>query len=581
VPAPIPGENAPPNAMLFSPPPAKGSTPFVPPGQAMPGQKGMLPPMPIPPGRMATGQMLPAPLPSGMQGDPRINSAFARGVDAQRRGDFAAAASAYREVLQLQPKAQAAHVNMALVLLQQKNSSRAVWHLKQAISLAPREAQPRAILAQTYANIKEPRKAYEQWTQLADLKLPDNGQAAFFAGAVAFEQLKNPTAAERWLRMAQGQSKNSDPRVPMLLARVLMAGKKQSEAAQVLQAAGKKYPQITEIQTALADAQWQSGQKDQAISTLLAAEKSTPSTAPNALRLSQIRVMLGRALAQQKQFPEAAKALRGALAGLPAKSPAIKTTKLLLAQTLASQAGDEEKRGQTKNAIATWSDAIAVLPDNALGYSQRARLAAKTGDDRAALNDYNRAIKLAPRDLNVVSGAAQLEEKTGDPNRALAHWKTIIENRPASKPAYFNLARLGAKQKQLTTQLEYIETRLRKNPDIRAPYDAVLDAGEKSGRGELTRNWVSSMAKRYPKSAAPRNALIAFERDHPSIKPDKTPTPTPAATPAPTATPTSAPRPTSTPATTIAPFSKPSSKVTNQPKSTSSQPTPTSGESVN
>lgn len=191
---------------------------------------------------------------------------------------------------------------------------------------------------------------------------------------------------------------------------------------------------------------------------------------------------------------------------------------------------------------------------------------AKAGDEKAALSDYNRALKLAPRDINVIQGAAVMEEKAGDANRALAHWKTVIENRP-DESAYFNLARLGARQKQLSTQLDYIETRLAKNPNDRAPYDAVLEAGEKAGRGELARNWVEEMSKRYPKSSAPRNALIAFERDHPSIKPIKTSSPTPVPTANPIATPTSAPKPTSTPATTIAPFFKPNSKVTNQPKS--------------
>ena len=550
--------------------PGQPGAPALPPGAPLPGQPlpgqtlpgavpGQLPPMALKPGQMLP-QLAPAPLTAGMQGDPKVTAAFARGMEAQRKGDLVSASAAYREVLQLQPKAMPAHMNMALILLQQKQTERGIWHLKQAISIAPGEVQPRAILAQTYINLKQPRKAYDQWVQLASLNPPDNGQAAFTAGAIAFEQLKNPAEAERWLRSAAAQNKGTDPRVAMLFARVLTTRGKASEAIGVLRTASEKFPQITEIRTAMAEAQWQSGDKDGAIVTLRALEKSIPATANGGLNLSQVRVMLGRALAEQKQYPEAAKALRQALSGLPAKSPALAPTQGLLAQTLASQAGDEEQRGQIRNAITTWGEAIQVFPDNPLGYLQRARLMVKSSDERGALNDYNRVLKISPRDPNAIMGAAQMEEKTGDVNTAMKRWKTLIETRPEIAPSYYNLARLAAQQKQLAVQMDYLETSVRKNPDFRPPYDAVLEAGEKFGRKELARDWVSIMAKRYPKSSGPRNALIAFDRRNPAAKPVKTPTPVPTKTPVPTRT----------PAITIVPIPKPTPKplATPQPTAT-------------
>ena len=562
----VPGQMIPGSAVPGQPLPGQPL-----PGQAAPGQMpGMLPPMA--PGQTGAGTLAPAPLPAGMQGDPRLNSAFARGVEAQQKGDLKTAVEAYREVLRLQPKASPAHINLALILIQQKQAERAVWHLKQDIAVAPREVQPRAILAQVYLGQKQPRKAFEQWTQLADSNPQDNGRAAFTAGAIAFEQLKKPEEAERWLRLSNTQNKNSDPRVALYFARVLNARGKASEAVGVLKAASAKFPKITGISTALAESQWQSGDKSGAVVTLRALEKSTPASDNGGLNLSQVRVMLGRALAQQKQFPEAAKTLRQAMSGLPAKSPTIGPTRLLLAQTLASQAGEEEQKGLTENAIATWGDAIQIFPDNALGYLQRARLTAKIGDERGALTDYNRALKLAPRDPNILAGAAKMEESAGDASKAISHWKTLIETQPTVEDAYFNLTRLGAKRKQFAEQMDYLETRIRKNPDFRAPYEAVLETGEKSGRKEIARDWVFSMARRYPKSSGPRNALIAFDRRNPTVKPDKTPTPVatraPIATPRPTlkATPTPAappkPNPNKTPALTISPNGKPNSKVT-------------------
>jgi tetratricopeptide (TPR) repeat protein len=272
---------------------------------------------------------------------------------------------------------------------------------------------------------------------------------------------------------------------------------------------------------------------------LRALEKSTPAALNHGENLSRIRVLIGRALAGQKQYAQAATTLKNALAVLPKNSASRSSTQKLLAQTLAAKADDEEKRGKLQDAATTWGAAAALFPDNPFAYAQRARLLEGQGNAREALQQYGRALKLAPRDPNLLLRTAILEEKTGDAASALAQWKSLIEAHSEYAPAYFNLARVSVKLQQLPAQMKYLETRLGKNPDMRAPYDAVLAAGEKSGQGELARDWVSAMAKKYPKAAAPRNALIAFDRSHSPAKPEKTPAPTPTSTPVPK--PTTAP----------------------------------------
>lgn len=538
-------------------PGAPGSTPgrpgVAPNGQPLPGQP--LPGQPMPgaaPGQVAPGQLPPAPIPAQMQGNPKLAALFQKAVDAQRKGDLDAAAVSYREVLRAQPDALPAHMNLALVLLQQKKTDRAVWHLKRAVALEPRSPQARAILAQTYLQLKQPREAYEQWKQLAAMKLPDNGQAALTAGALAFEELKNPAEAERWLRQASTQSKGGDPGVAMLLSKVLSARGKHAEAKSVLAPVAKKFPKVVQIQTALADTQWQSGEKSAAITTLRALEKNIP--AADRLSLGQVRMMLGRALLQDKQYAQASEMLKKAMASLPEKSPALQPAQAMLAQTLAEKARADEKNGNLSAALVAWNEAAALFPDNPTAYIQRGRLLHKQGKDDEALAQYNRALKMLPREPSVIVAAAQLEEKTGDAARALAHWRTLIETRPEYSPAYFNLARLAARQKQLASQMDYLETRLQKNPNQRAPYDAILEVGHDSGRGELARDWVEQMAKKYPKAQAPRNALLAFNKRHPA-KADPKPEATPTPKPQPTSTPT--PKPVSTPEPAKAPDKKP------------------------
>jgi tetratricopeptide (TPR) repeat protein len=546
--APVPNQPAPPVPAGSTPGAPNAQLPPMPlpPGQTPPA--GSLPPGQMLPGQLSPGQLPPGPVPANMQGDPKLAALFQKALDAQRKGDLKSAASSYRALLRQNPDAMPAHLNLALVLLQQKDNKQATWHLKKAIAIAPTSTQPRVLLAQAYMQQKKPREAYEQWTQLADLKLPDGGQAAFTAGAIAFEELKKPADAERWLRRANEQSKGADPRVALLLAKALSAQKKYAQANAVLEPVAKKFSKSIEIQAALADAQWQSGAKTKAIATLRALEASTPGTDGDGLPLSQVRLMLGRALADQKQYDEAIEVFKKSLDGLPAKSPAIASTKALLAQTFAAQAEAEEKSGRVDGALAAWNEAAKIFPDNPTAFVQRGRLLEKQNKNSQALQEYNRALKMLPREASVLEATAKLEEKTGDPNRAMTRWKTIIETRPEYSPAYSNLARIAANQKQFAAQMDYLETQLKKNPDRRAPYDAVLEAGRNAGRSELARDWVSQMAKKYPKAKAPRNALIAFDRKYPrpkaeKIPVEKAPAPKPKSKPTPTQKSPSTPAP--------------------------------------
>lgn len=557
-----------------------GSTPeAAQPGAPLPGIQQ--PPMPLPPGKslplnptptgpMPPGQLPPGPVPAGMQGNPQVAALFQKALDAQRKGDFKGAAAAYRAVLHQSPDALPAHLNLAMVLLQQKADSEAIAHLKKAIALAPTSPQPRVLLAQAYAQQKNARGAYEQWTKIADLKLPDGGQAAFMAGAIAFEELKKPAEAERWLRRANEQSKGADPRVALLLAKALSAQKKHAQAQQTLEPLGKRFPKAIEIQSALADAQWQSGDKAGAIATLRALEKITPAAANKGANLGQVRLMLARALAQQREYSQAIATLQKALNALPSGSPSIAPLKALLAQTFVGRAEAEEKSGQLDNALATWNEAAKLFPDNPTAFVQRGRLLARQGKNDAALQEYNRALKMLPREAAILEAAAKLEEKTGDATRAMSRWKTLIEVRPEYSPAYFQLARLAAKQNQFAAQMDYLETRLAKNPDVRAAYDAVLEAGQNAGREELARDWVSQMAKKYPQAKAPRNALIAFERRHPKPKPEKTPSPTQPPQPEPNRPPANSPSP--------KPLSPPPSTPTSGSSSTSEDTNPVAKE---
>jgi tetratricopeptide (TPR) repeat protein len=279
--------------------------------------------------------------PPNLKGNPKLAQLWQAGITAQQQNKLAAAATAYQELLRLQPQAYPAHVNLALVLLRQKENTKAIWHLRRAAAIAPQELQPRVMLAQTYLYLKAPRDSFKQWTQVAAMsqgqsKLkPVYIQAVMSAGALALEQLKDLPSAEVWLRRANVALDGRDPRTAMMLSQVLSARGKHSEAAQVLQNTSRQYPKVVQIQTALAQAQWAAKDQSGAIRTLRALELQIPASQNKGLALSQVRVMLGHALAQKQEYSAAISSFESAISLLPKNSPALAPTQALLEETYA------------------------------------------------------------------------------------------------------------------------------------------------------------------------------------------------------------------------------------------------------
>jgi tetratricopeptide (TPR) repeat protein len=512
-----------------------------------------------------------------LKGDPKLTQLWQAGVEAQQQNKLAAAATAYQELLRIQPQAYPAHVNLALVLLRQKQNAKAVWHLRRATAIAPQELQPRVMLAQTYLYLKAPRDSFKQWTQVAAMSQGQNNlkplyiQAVMAAGSLALEQLKDLPSAEVWLRRANVALDGRDPRTAMMLSQVLSTRGKHSEAAQVLQKTSQQYPKVIEIQTALAQAQWAAKDQDGAIRTLRGLERQIPATQNKGLALSQVRIMLGRALAQKQEYSGAINLFQSAIALLPKNSPALPPTQALLAQTFAGQAASLEKQKKLADAATAWSRAAALFPKNPTAYLQRGRLFQKLEQNSSALQEYRRALQLIPTEPNALLQVAQLEEKSGDASRAGKYWQALIAARPEFKPAYFGLMDWAARQQQLSQQLPFLAARADKTPDERALYEAVAISFGKAGKGDEARKWLESVVKKHPNTNAPNTVLRAMTKS--ALNPTAIPTPVIKATPtaAPQTKPTPAPSATRTPipeTTPKVPGDTPPHPRSNLPKST-------------
>jgi tetratricopeptide (TPR) repeat protein len=78
--------------------------------------------------------------------------------------------------------------------------------------------------------------------------------------------------------------------------------------------------------------------------------------------------------------------------------------------------------GDPDRAIADYSDAIRLDPEDAIAYSNRGDVYRSIHDCDRALADYNEAIRLDPRDAAAYNGRGVVYECKNDPARATADY---------------------------------------------------------------------------------------------------------------------------------------------------------------
>ncbi|MBV9470539.1 MAG: tetratricopeptide repeat protein, partial [Abitibacteriaceae bacterium] len=423
--------------------------------------------------------------------------------------------------------------------------------------------------------------------------------------AIALEVLKRLPDAERWLRQAQTSSPK-DPRVPLLLGRVLGMRGKTEAAAVVLARGAQQFPDVIELHTLLSDVRWAQGDKDGAIAALRTAVPHVPASSGGGVPLARLHVAIGRLYAMRGQWPAAAREWRDAtklqphdadVHGLLAEAlwrsgdragtaaqlkqvlaidPKRHDARHRLAKALADlgryneaqkeyaaylkakpndvgamvqQAALYEHQDDIPRAIESWNRVSTVWPENPLPALQRARLLRKSGNDTEALAQYRYALQIAPNDPQALSGAATLEEKSGQEMRALTHLRTLASQQPDNEAVYAALLRVSEQKQQLPATLNFLKQQLSKNPHHRAAYAALLDGYAKSGDADAGRTVVKDFMARYPKLTAPRMALDAFDLARAKKQLADLRRAKPVLTPA-SATPAAAPLPTPIPNTT-------------------------------
>jgi tetratricopeptide (TPR) repeat protein len=101
------------------------------------------------------------------------------------------------------------------------------------------------------------------------------------------------------------------------------------------------------------------------------------------------------------------------------------------------------RKGLYDQATTDYTQAIALKPDSAKAYNGRAWNNHVAGRDAQGLPDAEKAVSLAPTDANTIETRAEIYEKLGRHDEAVADYRAVLKIDPNEEAAKNGLTRLG------------------------------------------------------------------------------------------------------------------------------------------
>ena len=87
-----------------------------------------------------------------------------------------------------------------------------------------------------------------------------------------------------------------------------------------------------------------------------------------------------------------------------------------------NQGVEKHKAGNYQGAIADWSKAIEINPQNAIAYNNRGSAKDDLGDHQGAITDYTKAIGIDPQNANAYINRSKARLNLGDNKGASLRW---------------------------------------------------------------------------------------------------------------------------------------------------------------
>jgi tetratricopeptide (TPR) repeat protein len=197
--------------------------------------------------------------------------------------------------------------------------------------------------------------------------------------------------------------------------------------------------------------------------------------------------------------------------------------------------GDKRYRaGDHKGAVADYSTAIHLNPNDAIAYYRRGNTQYVLGDKKAALTDYNKAIQIDPDYADAYAGRGSTKSDLGDKQGALTDFNKAIQLNPDSVYAYTGRGSVKLDLKDNSGALLDYNQAIRLDPnysyayngraniksqegDIKgaiADYSLAIRLDSKNVEAYVSRGMARYRLKDLQGSLADYNQALALEKDH-------------------------------------------------------------------
>ena len=150
----------------------------------------------------------------------------------------------------------------------------------------------------------------------------------------------------------------------------------------------------------------------------------------------------------------------------------------------------EQQRQVYDQAIADFTSAIRLDPNNAVAYRERGRAAMNKGDRDAAYADYNQALRLNPNDPRTYNNRGNVHRDRGNLDQALADFNQAIRLDSNYAVAYLNRGIAHRARGNLDQAIADYTQAIRLNPNyVNAYYNRGLVHRQKGDYARAIADW--------------------------------------------------------------------------------------------